>query len=95
MNNLMPRLKTAIALPGYKLLLEFEDGVNGEINLSLFKGNGVFEFWNDERNFINFKITENKKIEWNEDVDMDPDSFYLTLINKTFEEYVKIEQVEG
>ena len=56
MNNLMPRLKTAIALPGYKLLLEFEDGVNGEINLSLFKGNGVFEFWNDERNFINFKI---------------------------------------
>ena len=91
----MPRLKTAIALPGYKLLLEFEDGVNGEINLSLFKGNGVFEFWNDERNFINFKITENKKIEWNEDVDMDPDSFYLTLINKTFEEYVKTEQVKG
>ena len=89
----MPRLKTAIALSGYKLRLLFEDGVNGEIDLSSYKGNGVFEFWNDEKNFINFKITEFKKIEWKEDIDMDPDAFYLTLINKTFEEYVKSEQV--
>lgn len=38
-------------------------------------------------NFKLFKITDSHKLEWNEEIDMDPDSFYLKLINKTFEEY--------
>ena len=27
------------------------------------------------------------KIDWGNNIEMDPDSFYLKLINKTFEEY--------
>jgi hypothetical protein len=48
---------------------------------------GVFSYWKDESNFKSFRITDNKKLEWNEEIDMDPDSFYLRLKNKTLEEY--------
>ena len=87
MKKNIPYLKIANALPNYKMSLLFDDGVEGVIDLSGWKGKGVFLYWNDEKNFINFHITENKKLEWNEDIDMDPDSFYLKLLNKTFEEY--------
>jgi len=87
MNKDIPYLKDAKPLAGYKLQLCFEDGVEGIVDLHDWKGKGVFVYWNDESNFKHFKITDSKKIEWNEDIDMDPDSFYLKLINKTFEQY--------
>ena len=93
MNNFIPYIKIAIALPNYKIKVEFEDGVCGEIDLSPWKGKGVFSYWNDEANFKSFKITSNKKLEWNDEIDMDPDSFYLRLVNKTFEEYASDKQL--
>jgi hypothetical protein len=88
MEKIVPNIKNARALPGYKLEVEFEDGVSGVIDLSKWKGKGVFEQWNNEENFKRFRITVDKKIEWGEDIDMDPDAFYLKLIGKSFEEYV-------
>ena len=67
--------------------MEFDDGISGIIDLSKWKTKPSFSSWNVKDNFKNFKITENKKIEWNEKIDMDPDSFYLQLNNKTFEDY--------
>ena len=93
MHNIIPQLKNAAALDDYKLFVEFNDGVSGVIDLSKWKTKPVFFLWNEESNFKNFKITENKKIEWNEEIDMDPDSFYLQLINKTFEEYASDKQL--
>ncbi len=87
MNKLIPYLKSATALPGYKLLLEFEDGISGVIDLGNWKGKGVFEYWNNEENFKAFRIDTNKKIEWTCEIDVDPDAFYLQLIGKSFEEY--------
>jgi Protein of unknown function (DUF2442) len=87
MKKEIPYLKTAEPKPGYKLFVVFEDGVSGIVDLQDWKGKGVFEYWNNEENFRNFSITDNKKIEWNEYIDMDPDSFYLQLIGKTFFEY--------
>jgi len=93
MNKIIPYLKNARALPGYKLSVEFEDGIEGVIDLKKWRGKGVFSFWNDEKNFSSFKITTDKKLEWNEDIDMDPDAFYLQLIRKTFEEYAGNKQL--
>ncbi len=93
MDKIIPYLIKAEARPGYKLFVEFEDGVNGIVDLSKWKGKGVFEFWNDEFNFGKFVITENKKLRWNENIDMDPDAFYLKLIGKTFEEYAGNKQL--
>jgi hypothetical protein len=92
MKKLIPYLKNATALPEYKLLVEFEDGIKGIIDLLPWKGKVVFSYWKDESNFKSFRITDNKKLEWNEEIDMDPDSFYLRLTNKTFEEYASDKQ---
>lgn len=88
MQKIIPYLKAAKPHPGYKLWLEFEDGVQGVINLDMWaKKGGAFAYWNEENNFRAFKITPDGKIEWNEDIDMDPDAFYLQITGKTFEEY--------
>ena len=92
MNNRIPYITKAEARPDYKLFMEFEDGVKGMIDLSKWKGKGVFEFWNEEENFKSFRITEDKKLQWNENIDMDPDTFYLQLIGKNFEEYASDKQ---
>lgn len=83
----IPYLKSAEVLPNYKLNLEFADGVTGEIDLSEIVGKGMFSFWKDEENFKNYVINDMNKLEWKNNIDMDPDAFYLQLINKTFEEY--------
>ncbi len=44
MNNIIPYLKGANALPEYKLAVEFEDGVKGIIDLKKWKGKGVFNY---------------------------------------------------
>ena len=87
MANLIPYLVRAETKSGYKLFVEFEDGVSGIIDLSFWKGKGVFECWNDEKKFKTFSLSADKKLVWNENIDMDPDAFYLKLIGKKFEEY--------
>lgn len=84
MNNIIPYLKGANALTEYKLAVEFEDGVKGIIDLKKWKGKGMFNYWNDDKNFRSFQFTNDRKIRWNEDIDMDPEAFYLELINKSF-----------
>jgi len=93
MNKIIPLLQEAVALPDYKLLVRFEDGVSGIIDLITWKGKGVFEYWNDEINFKTFTITPDKKIMWNEDIDMDPDAFYLQLTGRSFESYAGNQQL--
>lgn len=93
MKNIIPYLTLAKPLNGYKLWLSYEDGVEGEIDLSEWKGKGVFKIWDDEENFSLLNITNNKKIEWGKDIDMDPDAFYLKIIGKTFEEYAGNKQI--
>lgn len=56
-----------------------EDGIKGTIDLSIWVGKGVFDYWNNEENFESFEITGDKKLQWNEGIDMDPDAFYLQL----------------
>jgi hypothetical protein len=41
------RPTTVVALPGYRIYLEFADGTKGEVDLSRLAGNGVFRPWED------------------------------------------------
>jgi hypothetical protein len=89
MTKSIPYIIGAEPLPNYKLHVAFADGVEGIVDLQKWKGKGVFKYWNEEVNFKNFKITEDKKLEWSDEIDMDPDAFYLKLVNKTFFEYAR------
>lgn len=63
------------------------------INLSKWVGKGVFDYWNKEENFKRFNVTSDKKLQWNQDIDMDPDAFFLELIGKTCDEYAGNKQL--
>ena len=85
----IPYLIEATGLPGYRMKVRFEDGLEGIIDLSDLPGKGVFHVWNNEQNFGNFYIDTGGKLIWSDEIDMDPDAFYLELIGKTFEEYAR------
>ena len=87
MNKTIPYLIKAEAKPGYKLFVEFEDGVSGEIDLSGKVGKGVFEYWKDEMNFSKVFVSKHGSIAWNDDLEIDALNVYLKLTQQTFEEY--------
>ena len=60
MKNLIPYLKNATALPEYKQLLEFGDGIKGVIDILPWKGQSAFSYWKDEANLKSFTIIDNK-----------------------------------
>jgi hypothetical protein len=74
------------ALDGYKLWIEYADGVKGEVNLAHLAGKGVFALWNDYKAFQNVYIGESGEIAWSDEVDLCPDALYLQLTGKTPEE---------
>lgn len=86
-NKNIPLLASATALPNYKLKLKYDDGLVGVVDLSSWSKNELFYFWSKDQNFSKFTIDKFGKMVWNDEVDMDPDAWYLQLINKTFEEY--------
>ncbi|MBK8551697.1 MAG: DUF2442 domain-containing protein [Ignavibacteria bacterium] len=82
------------ALDNYKIWIKFEDGVKGEIDLSALKGKGVFEIWNDYKNFTNVYIDkETFAVAWNREVEIDTNNLYLRLTGKTYEQW-KDENIE-
>ncbi len=84
------------ALEGYKLRIEYADGVKGEVDLSYLAGKGVFSFWNDYTAFENVYIGDSGEIAWNEEVDLCSDALYMKITGKTPEELfpnLKMEKV--
>ena len=82
------------ALPDYKIWLRYEDGIEGEVDLSEFVGKGVFSLWNDYSAFEKVYIGEAGQIAWNDDIDMCPDSLYMRLTGKSAEEiYPKLKEL--
>ena len=77
-----------IALDDYKIQLAFEDGINGEIDLSYLKGKGIFKAWDNYSTFKKVYIDEEtKSIAWSREIEIDSNNLYLKLIGKTFEQW--------
>ncbi|MBT4921550.1 MAG: DUF2442 domain-containing protein [Rickettsiales bacterium] len=69
-------------IKNYKVWIAFNDGVEGEINLSekINKRSGVFEPLKDISYFKNFRII-NDTLSWGNGADLAPESLY-ELVNK-------------
>lgn len=78
----MVRLVEVKVKPGYRLWLRYEDGIEGEIDLSGEVGKGVFAYWNDPKNFEKVYIRTSGQISWSDELDICPDSMYLELTGK-------------
>ena len=69
-------------LPKYKLWLSFDDGVNGEVDLSSKAGKGVFKLWGDFNNFSKAKLSQDgRSLHWDNNVDLCANSLYLKVSN--------------
>jgi len=84
--NERPRPVEVTARPGYRLWVRYDDGSEGEIDLSDMVGKGVFAAWRDPSAFSAVQIGRNGEIRWGEEIDLCPDALYLELTGKTPEE---------
>jgi hypothetical protein len=82
----MMKVSGVQALPGYTIRVRYEDGVEGEVDLSQYVGKGVFAAWNDPKFFESVHISPHGSIAWSEDIELCADSIYLELTGKTPEE---------
>jgi hypothetical protein len=78
---MMFRLKEVVSRPGFVLYLKYEDGTEGEIDLSYLAGRGVFSAWDDRAVFESVTITAGG-LEWPGGIDLCEDSLYLRLTGK-------------
>ena len=82
----MAKLVSVEARPGQHLWVEYDDGVEGEIDLSDLVGKGVFSALSDPSFFARVAIGSGGEITWSEDLDICPDAVYLELTGKKPEE---------
>ena len=66
----------------YRLHLEFDDEISGEVDLSDLVGKGVFAQWRDEKIFEQVQIGSSGELVWGKDIDLCPDSLYLKVTGK-------------
>ena len=82
----MLKLTAVRTLPGYKLHLQYADGVVGDIDLSWLVGKGVFRLWNDPQAFQNVSIGSAGELRWSDEVDLCSDALYMQVSGKPPEE---------
>ncbi len=81
------------ALDQYKIWIEFEDGVSGEVDLGHFEGKGVFKRWDSREFFEDVKVVfPYRAIQWGgtDEVELCTDTFYMRLTGKTYAELTSL-----
>ena len=73
------------ALPNFRIWLRYNDGVEGEVDLSDLAGRGVFAAWIDLDFFDSVRLGAHGAIEWSPEIDLCPDSMYLRITGKSVE----------
>ncbi len=75
----MRKILKVQALEGYRLALEFDDGVSGIADVSDLVGQGVFALWRDPHAFEQVVIGSSGELVWSDQIDLCPDSLYLRI----------------
>jgi Protein of unknown function (DUF2442) len=78
----MKKISKVKVLPGYRLDLEFEDGVSGTVDLSENVGKGVFALWRDPLFFEQVAIGSAGELVWGAKIDLCPDALYPKVTGK-------------
>jgi hypothetical protein len=79
----VPRPIQVRALPHYRLWLRYDDGAEGEVDLSSLVERGVFQRLKEIVLFEAVQLGPYGEIAWGEDLDLCPDAMYMRLTGKT------------
>ena len=75
-------------LANYRIRLQYSDGVQGEVDLSHCVGTELFSEWDEPGVFEQVRIGDSGEVWWSDMASFCPDSMYLKLTGKTFEQVV-------
>ena len=74
------------ALEPYRIWIRYDDGVEGELDLSDMAGDGVFVAWEDHSVFAGVHLGSGDSIAWSEEIDMCGDALHLEITGMTPEQ---------
>jgi hypothetical protein len=76
-------------LDGYKLWLKFEDGIEGDVDISaLVRFEGIFAPLKDQQFFKSVKLAEEVgTICWSNGADLDPDVLYAEITRQAIPDF--------
>ena len=67
------RVVACKALPKYRVWIQFDDGLEGEVDLSHLVGKGIFEAWQSVEFFNQVQVDKkNNTLSWGKEIDLDP-----------------------
>jgi hypothetical protein len=75
----MHRIVNVDVLDGFRLGLAFDDGVQGNVDLSHLAGRGVFRIWDDRSVFESVQIGSAGELVWTDQADLCADALYLKV----------------
>lgn len=78
----MKRIVKVESRKDYRVWLRYDDGTEGEVDLSDLAGRGVFEVWQDRHVFETVRIDESGALVWEGGLDLCPDALFLRLTGK-------------
>ena len=81
-----PWIVTIKPLEKYRIQLEYSDGVLGEVDLSDCARMDLFAEWQEPGAFEKVCIGEHGEVWWSDMASLCPDSLYLKLTGKSFDE---------
>ena len=81
----MKRLVVIQPLGNYRLRVRFDDGVEGDVDLSRLVGQGVFAAWRDPAQFARVRVNADGAAEWPGEIDLCPDQLYLEVTGQPVE----------
>ena len=86
---------------GFCIWLKYDDGVEGELDLSDLAGMGVFKAWDDRAFFEGVHINEDGVVSWGAfdesgmELDIAPDTSYAQILGITREAMAEIPDVSA
>ena len=82
----MPKVVELRPRTSFRLWLRYDDGVEGEVDLSHLAGRGVFRAWDEPGAFESVRVGPSGQVAWNAGLELCPDALYLKLTGKTPEQ---------
>ncbi len=83
------------AREGYRVWLEYADGVCGELDLSHLAEKPIFQAWRDRTFFARVHVSPHRSIAWDGDIELCADALYADLTGLSWDEMYPLPAGQG